>query len=51
MKYHNLHQNAKKIIADGGIGQVSSIRLQFTCWYPDIKGAWRQVKALGGGGE
>ena len=50
MKYHNLHQDAKKIIAEGGIGQVSSIRLQFTCWYPDIKGAWRQQKALGGGG-
>ena len=50
MKYHNLHQEAKKIVADGGIGQVSSIRLQFTCWYPDIKGAWRQQKALGGGG-
>ena len=50
MKYHNLHQDAKKIISEGGIGQVSSIRLQFTCWYPDIKGAWRQQKALGGGG-
>lgn len=50
MKYHNLHQNARKIVAEGGIGQVGSIRLQFTCWYPDIKGAWRQVKALGGGG-
>ena len=50
MKYHNLHQSAKKLVSDGGIGQVSSIRLQFTCWYPDIKGAWRQVKSLGGGG-
>lgn len=50
MKYHNLHQSAKKLVTDGGIGQVSSIRLQFTCWYPDIKGAWRQVKSLGGGG-
>ena len=50
MKYHNLHQRAQEIVAKGGIGQVSSIRMQFTCWYPDIKGAWRQVKALGGGG-
>lgn len=50
MKYHNLHVKAKKIIEQGGIGQVSSMRLQFTCWYPDIKGAWRQNKALGGGG-
>lgn len=50
MKYHNLHESAKKIVSDGGIGQVGSIRLQFTCWYPEIKGAWRQKKALGGGG-
>ncbi len=50
MKYHNLHERARKMIAEGGIGQVSSIRLQFTCWYPEIEGAWRQKKALGGGG-
>ena len=50
MKYHNLHVKAKEIVSAGGIGQVSSIRLQFTCWYPDIAGAWRQKKALGGGG-
>ena len=50
MKYHNLHQAAQKIVSEGGVGQVSSIRLQFTCWYPDIQGAWRQAKALGGGG-
>jgi len=50
MKYHNLHTKAKQIISNDGIGQVSSIRLQFTCWYPDIQGAWRQIKKLGGGG-
>lgn len=50
MKFHNLHEKAKEIIENGGIGQVNGIRTQFTCWYPDIKGAWRQTKALGGGG-
>ena len=50
MKYHNLHAKAKELIAGGGIGQVNDIRVQFSCWYPDIKGAWRQVKKLGGGG-
>ena len=50
MKFHNLHQQAKEILAADGIGQVSTVRLQFTCWYPDIPGAWRQNKALGGGG-
>ncbi len=50
MKYHNLHQKARKIVADGGIGQVSGIGMHLTGWYPDIPGAWRQQKALGGGG-
>lgn len=50
MKYHNLHQKVKSIVQKGGIGQVSSVRAQFSCWYPDIKGAWRQNKKLGGGG-
>lgn len=50
MKYHNLHQKAKQLITNGGIGQVVDVRAQFSCWYPDIKGAWRQNKKLGGGG-
>ena len=50
MKYHNLHQQAKALIAKDEIGQVNSVRAQFTCWYPDIPGAWRQNKSLGGGG-
>ena len=50
MKYHNLHVMAKDLISAGKIGQVNDVRLQFSCWYPDIAGAWRQKKALGGGG-
>ena len=50
MKYHNLHEKAKEIIFSDGIGQVNDVRVQFSCWYPDIAGAWRQKKALGGGG-
>lgn len=50
MKYHSLHEKAKEIIKAGEIGDVGSVRAQFTCWYPDIAGAWRQKKALGGGG-
>ena len=50
MKYHNLHQKAKEIIQADGIGQVNDMRVQFSCWYPDIPGAWRQKKSLGGGG-
>ena len=50
MKYHNLHQKAKKLISNGEIGRVNDVRAQFSCWYPDIENAWRQKKALGGGG-
>ena len=50
MKYHNLLEKAKKMVAAGKIGQVTDARLQFCCWYPDIAGAWRQNKKLGGGG-
>jgi predicted dehydrogenase len=50
MKYHNLHEKAKEIIKADGIGQVNDVRVQFSCWYPDIPNAWRQKKALGGGG-
>ncbi len=50
MKYHNLHEQAKSLILNGEIGQVNTVRAQFTCWYPDISGAWRQKKSLGGGG-
>lgn len=50
MKYHNLHVKARQLIKEDGIGTPNSMRLQFTCWYPDIAGAWRQKKSLGGGG-
>lgn len=50
MRRHNLHEQMKTLIAQGGIGQLITMRAQFSCWYPDIPGAWRQSKALGGGG-
>ena len=50
MRYHGYHQKIKQMIESGAIGQVVSARGQLTCWYPEIDGAWRQVKALSGGG-
>ncbi len=50
MKHHNLNEKVKEIVAEGGIGKPVSVRAQFSCWYPDIEGAWRQTWALGGGG-
>ena len=49
MKHHSLHRRMKAILRDGGIGQVNSVHMHFSCWYPDIEGAWRQQKAFGGG--
>lgn len=50
MSYHNLHRTARNLVQSGKLGQVHSVRMQLTCWYPEIAGAWRQNKALGGGG-
>lgn len=50
MRYHAYHQAIKKVIEEGTIGDIVSMRAQFTCWYPDIEGAWRQDKKLSGGG-
>ena len=50
MRYHAYHQAMKQVIADGRIGDIVSMRAQFTCWYPEIENAWRQNKALSGGG-
>lgn len=50
MKHHSLHERARNLVKEGGIGKVVSVRAQFSCWYPDIPGAWRQTKKLGGGG-
>ncbi len=40
----------KRAIEQGKIGGVVSGFAQFTCWYPDIPGSWRQQKKTGGGG-
>jgi len=50
MGYHNLHATARTLIKNGKLGDIVSARFQFSCWYPDIPGAWRQNKAMGGGG-
>ena len=50
MGRHNLHHKARKILKSGGIGDLTLVRMLFTCWYPDIPGAWRQTKAASGGG-
>lgn len=50
MRYHAYHQKMREIVQSGKIGDIVSCRGQLTCWYPDMEGAWRQKKALSGGG-
>ena len=43
-------QAMKREIEAGSIGQLVSCDAMFTCWYPDIPGAWRQRRETAGGG-
>ena len=51
MRFNNLHQEIRDIVAAGKLGEIVSMRAQFTCWYPEMEGAWRQRMALSGGGS
>lgn len=50
MRFSALHQRMKEIIAARRLGVIVSARAQFSCWYPDMPGAWRQDPRLSGGG-
>lgn len=50
MRFNNLHEEVHNIVASGKLGEIVSMRAQFTCWYPEMEGAWRQKMALSGGG-
>lgn len=50
MRYHSRHQAALQLIRSGRLGQPVFARAQLSCWYPPIKGAWRQDPKHGGGG-
>ena len=50
MRYGAYVQAMKQAIAQGKIGQLVSCSALLTCWYPDMPGAWRQIKSESGGG-
>ncbi len=50
MRFGSYVQAMKQAIAEGKIGRPVSGYAQFTCWYPDMPGNWRQSKQNGGGG-
>ncbi len=51
MRYHSYHQKIKEMLDEGKLGKLVMGRAQLTCWYPPMKGAWRQELSLGGGGS
>jgi predicted dehydrogenase len=50
MKFHGAHVRIKQLIDEGRLGRIVYLRAQLSCWYPLIKGAWRQDPRTGGGG-
>jgi predicted dehydrogenase len=51
MRFVAQHQAALQLIQQGRLGRPVYARAQLSCWYPPIKGAWRQDPATGGGGS
>lgn len=50
MRFHAQHVAARELIAQGRLGRPVLARAQLSCWYPQIKDAWRQDPAQSGGG-
>jgi predicted dehydrogenase len=50
MRFNSYHRKVLEMVQAGQLGAAVMGRAQLTCWYPPIKGAWRQDKSLGGGG-
>ncbi len=50
MRFGSYVQYMKKAVAEGKIGKPVSGYSQFTGWFPDMPGNWRQNKKNGGGG-
>ncbi len=50
MRFGSYIQAMKQAVANGKIGRPISGYAQFTSWYPDMSGNWRQSKKTGGGG-
>ena len=50
MRFVVQHQEALRLIKEGRLGKPTYARAQLSCWYPPVKGAWRQDPSTGGGG-
>ncbi len=51
MRFNTINQKIREMVLKGELGTIVMARAQLSCWYPPIKGAWRQIPELGGGGS
>lgn len=49
MRFGNFHQQVKKLLTEGVIGDIVNTRIQYSWWYPDAN-VWRLDPKLSGGG-
>lgn len=50
MRFGTHVRQMKQRLAAGEIGSLVSAYARFSCWYPEMPGAWRQRPETGGGG-
>lgn len=50
-RYNARHQQIRRILADGQIGRVTAVRINFSSRFVETPGAWRQDRATAGGGS
>jgi len=50
MRFGAYNRKMREAVAAGKVGDVVSAYAQFTCWYPDMPGNWRQSKKSAGVG-
>ncbi|HOL50374.1 MAG TPA: Gfo/Idh/MocA family oxidoreductase [bacterium] len=51
MRFNTINRKIREMVLNGELGTIVVARAQLSCWYPPIKGAWRQIPSLGGGGS
>lgn len=50
-RYNARHQQIKRLVADGAVGQVTSVRINFSDYFPPQPGFWHHDPAISGGGS
>jgi predicted dehydrogenase len=49
-RYNARHQQIKRLLADGAVGQMTAVRINFSDYFPPQPGFWHHVPAISGGG-